>query len=517
MHCDPAAPRDTGVSVVSGALDGTVCFYMPCALAAPGGSGGSSLQLLGQPPSTQTLCTRRTSTTASCSAFHMRLAQYRSDVREAAVLGIMREQSDNPGAAPLVLVQYSNGAVVAYECCSTGGGGGAAAGDCHCGFLVGRLEKHERVDFQDVVSTFSSYLSLPLFQDPHRVAEVAVATAAIEAQLAAEAAEVAAAKSAAAAAAAEGEVEDQKSAQQPDPNKEKGGKGGKEAPAGKGAKNAKGGKGDKWVKEEPELAVEGDDGEASVGMHSAGGGDGSAGEGDGTDGTGALPGAPTVREEQIDCLPYSEVCARLQPPTLPAAQDKEKDKDKDSIAELVGAGLRCVACLSRRHFIAACQRNTAPYLAAYSLQELLQQIPHSDSDWNAPASATEAAPAQQPPASALVPSEAGGPSRGSRAGSLAGTLGKGKGQSQGQLRLTEERLAALEVSFMSHEQRQQAQARRGGSTRNVSGVAGELASTQPRLDPKQLTQTEALRSKHERGARKARFKTTALELGSLLQ
>jgi hypothetical protein len=96
-----------------------------------------------------------------------------------------------PGAhaRPVVLVQYSSGALAAY--------------DSRSRVLAGRAQKRERVDFQDSFSSFLCWALLPTFEDPIKkdAARVAAVEAAARAVLEAEAAQLAAEAAAAKAAA----------------------------------------------------------------------------------------------------------------------------------------------------------------------------------------------------------------------------------------------------------------------------------------------------------------------------
>ena len=129
------------VAVLSGAADGTLCFF-------------------------KAVTEKDDTKAANCFPEHVRLCDYRHDVHSAAVLDIQLP----PTALPLALVEYSNGALSAYA--------------MEPFRLIGRLEKRERVDFQNLFSVFYTWQDLPKFEDPVKkaAAELAAALAAQEAE-----------------------------------------------------------------------------------------------------------------------------------------------------------------------------------------------------------------------------------------------------------------------------------------------------------------------------------------------
>jgi hypothetical protein len=93
-------------------------------------------------------------------------------------------------------------------------------------------------------------------------------------------------------------------------------------------------------------------------------------------------------------------------------------------------------------------------------------------------------------------------------GSTIVTGGK-SGFPSSQLRLTEERLHALELSFHANSPTHDLL-----SKTTTSGVAIEVRKTE--LNPRRVIHKDVLRSKIEREGRKARFSSTLNELGSFL-
>ncbi len=155
-----SALREVGVTVLSGAADGTLCTY---SAVADSNSGGGE---------------------------HVRLRDYRFDAVDAAVLNIQQvhcgggggpgeEGSDAPTSTSLALVQYTNGLSAIYHA--------PADGNIT---LLGRLEKRERISFATISTSFCSWNTLPPFEDPVKkvaslkAAEVAAAIAAQEAEAA---------------------------------------------------------------------------------------------------------------------------------------------------------------------------------------------------------------------------------------------------------------------------------------------------------------------------------------------
>lgn len=151
-----AALRDIGVTVLSGAADGTLCTYSAVTESSSGGE-------------------------------HVCLRDYRFDAVDAAVLNIQqvhcgepeRQEGTDPLTSTLALVQYSNGLSAMYNA--------PADGEIT---LLGRLEKRERISFATISTSFCSWNTLPPFEDPTKkvaainAAEMAAAIAAQEAEAA---------------------------------------------------------------------------------------------------------------------------------------------------------------------------------------------------------------------------------------------------------------------------------------------------------------------------------------------
>jgi hypothetical protein len=95
-------------------------------------------------------------------------------------------------------------------------------------------------------------------------------------------------------------------------------------------------------------------------------------------------------------------------------------------------------------------------------------------------------------------------------GSVVTNSGK-SGFPNSQLRLTEERLHALELSFHGNTPKN---GLGDFSKTTTSGVAIEVRKTE--LNPRRVIHKDVLRSKIEREGRKARFSSTLNELGSFL-
>lgn len=187
------------VSVVSGAVDGTLCFFKAEAVGAGVGIGAGvaaasrasqlSVTIKGEhspsssPPahrrrdrSTSTtpgggtagiLSRRRLDTAASRPSLlpdssregleaieHVVLKDYRSDVvvDTAAVGAACVLDIRHHDYLPLVYVQYSNGMMVMYDCLNLQ--------------LLGRLEKRERINYVNIFSVMTSAHTLQGFDDP---------------------------------------------------------------------------------------------------------------------------------------------------------------------------------------------------------------------------------------------------------------------------------------------------------------------------------------------------------------
>lgn len=152
------------ISVISGALDGTMCVFASYSSST---SHGSNLPVKVE------------------RGGHVRLSDYRFDAADGAVLDIRRvhqrsgELLPSDSSSQLTIVHYSSGLLAVYAIHSEG-----------TAELIGRLEKRERVDYQFVYSSVHSWRGLPTFEDPVKkvaylkAAEEAAAVAAQEAEAA---------------------------------------------------------------------------------------------------------------------------------------------------------------------------------------------------------------------------------------------------------------------------------------------------------------------------------------------
>lgn len=146
------ALSEANVHIISGAADGTLCFFTTLPNNV---SNNNSINKLikndNKKPLTNNSKARRLSSAGLAKSTnileHIGLIDYRDDIHKAAVLDIMRHDS-----LPIIYVQYSNGMMLMY--------------DTFNNTLLGRLEKRERSNFINIFTTMKTWRTLPTFEDP---------------------------------------------------------------------------------------------------------------------------------------------------------------------------------------------------------------------------------------------------------------------------------------------------------------------------------------------------------------
>lgn len=403
---------DARVAVTSGAADGTLCFY--------------------------------TAGTDNSGAEHVRLVDYRYDAHNAAVLSITETLSTavNEGD-PMLLVHYSCGALAVYLSKTRE--------------LIGRAEKRERIDYRNVFTSFHSWRSLPVFEDPPK-----------------KAAALRAAEEAAALAAQEAEAQRILAAQQAAAEAEKAAK----AAAGKAGKSGAAVTEVPVPVEEPEPEPVEVIPEPYV----------------------YVPREEDTKEQQIDVQPYDEVKHLIGTGNESALWQTRS----------------CIAALSATHVACVGNRAGQPCVVLYNLQAMLAASVASTKQAMEPigavaqratsASPMKGASSQLNRTASKAPVSAAGTGQGRTTVMQAQEAPK---QQQQQLRLTEARLQQLENTFPAL-QAQQAPA----AALKQGTIAPPAVLT---VDPAALARNSVLRSRTEKTSRKTSLLNNVSALSGILQ
>mmetsp|Transcript_18639 Transcript_18639/g.31256 ORF Transcript_18639/g.31256 Transcript_18639/m.31256 type:complete len:1322 (-) Transcript_18639:75-4040(-) len=495
------------------------------------------------------------------AAEHVRVVDYRADVSNAAVLSIQRQQhallraegAEGVEVAPLpvVFVQYSSGAIAVYDVSNHCATPSASSGLDKCAVLIGRIEKRQRINYENVFSSFLCHRTLPAFEDPIKkeAARIAAEQAAIAAAEEAEAQRILTEQQAAAEAA--------KAAA-------KAGKGGKAAAPAEPVEAEK--------EEEKEEEEEVGEQEPAI-----------------SEPPPYVPSPPDIQESEVDVVSYSElltcigdgnlsaqwqgyrpissvgpghyICAanRRDEALLQAQKQREAQKTskmKRAAAEAVAAageaaeeqggggggpnevggasseGEEGVEDASATLAVAA----PSPCLVQYCLPTLLQAAasPTATTSGFAGGTAASAAAAGVATAGSVGTAATGTAHRSSATGINSSGVAmrksnatSGSQQQQQQLRLTESRLQQLESSFKANGATVASSG--GGYGSGGVGMTTVAATAASRttcmntsapnvtLDPLTLTQIGVLRSKNERIGRKQRLVTSTKTLGNILR
>lgn len=431
---------DARVAVTSGAADGTLCFY-----AASSESGGSSGGVIG-------------------GAEHVRLVDYRYDAHNSAVLQLRETAvaAAAVGAADgnlsksrsMLFAQYSSGAFAVY----------VGASGSHTRQLIGRTEKRERIDYNNVFSSFCSWSTLPVFEDPLkkaaalREAEEAAALAAQEA----EAARIQAIQQAA--------VEAEKAAK---------------------AAAAKGGKGGAAAApvEAALLPAEEPVPEEEVRTPYV-----------------YVPRAEEIQEHQVDVIPYEEMRALIG-----SGSDSSLWQTRS-----------CILALSSTHVACVANRAGQPCVVMYNLQSMVAASVANAQQPRERSAAASAATKDSGNAgnSSSSTQQQLVPRRASKVPPVLSTVAVPQGtnqqqQQQQQLRLTEARLQQLENSFPGAAVTTQARA----TSQQQLGTNGAIpaSSASSSLDPAALARNSILRSRTEKTKRKSALPSIVNTLSSIIQ